>query len=997
MLSVFSRDSMASEIETRRRVGRRARRGGPRRIGRHPHLELLETRITPSTWTGAGGNADWMTPDNWSGDVAPQSGASLDFPAGVSNLATVNNFPTGTQFGSIKIDASGYALTGNGIGLTQGISTTYTSGTSTDSIPAQLSGKISAAAGGKLVINGALTGVGPTVTGGGTVDFAVQNVLSGTTTIDGAGTTLLVDGSVGAVQVDAGTTLGGSGTVGDVNSIGGTIIPNDGGGPLQTDSLTLDGASTFAPVLTGPNSVASGQVTASGPVTLAGTLNASVAYAPGPGDQLTIISNNSGSPVTGTFTGLPQGSTFQIGVETFQINYQGGSGNDVVLTFVPYTTTTTISTTTPTATYGQPVDVTAVVSTNGGPGLTGTVDFYDGNPSSGGTLLGHATVGSQDEATFSTKALDVTGSPHQLYAAYSGSNSDTGSTTTQPVSVAITPASLTASLVGTVSKTYDGTTTATLSSDNFALSGVLGGDNVSLSFPTSGTYDTKDVGSRKTVSVDGLSLVGANPSNYTLANDSVSGPVGMIVPASVTVTGLTAQNKVYDGTTSAVINTSSATLSSGVISGDDVTLVTAGAVGAFVNSSVGTNEQVDVTGLSLSGTDAGNYTIATPAIATASITPAPLTVTANPATMVYGGLVPTLTYTATGLVGRDTVTTALTGSLATTATSKSSVGDYPITQGTLTAVDGDYTITFTGSTLSITPAPLTITANDVSTVYGAPLPALTASYSGFVNNDTAASLTTPPSLTTPATATSPVGTYPISVSGASSSDYTITYVPGTITIAKAGSSVGVSESLSTSVVGQGVTFTVQVAPISPSTGHPTGTVTFFADGNSLGTAAVDPATGQASISTASLGSGSHAITADYSGDSNYTPSQSGPTAETVSASATETVLTTTAVRTKRGRIVKVMIRSQVIAISPVAGTPTGVVTYYRGVHPIASMALSDGSAVDTLKSTRALKKQFTVRYSGVASFDASTSPTVVVTKKSLAMSGRPATAFLKRR
>ena len=55
MLSVFSRDSMASEIETRRRVGRRARRGGPRRIGRHPHLELLETRITPSTWTGAGG------------------------------------------------------------------------------------------------------------------------------------------------------------------------------------------------------------------------------------------------------------------------------------------------------------------------------------------------------------------------------------------------------------------------------------------------------------------------------------------------------------------------------------------------------------------------------------------------------------------------------------------------------------------------------------------------------------------------------------------------------------------------------------------------------------------------------------------------------------------------------------------------------------------------------------------------------------------------------
>jgi large repetitive protein len=190
---------------------------------------------------------------------------------------------------------------------------------------------------------------------------------------------------------------------------------------------------------------------------------------------------------------------------------------------------------------------------------------------------------------------------------------------------------------------------------------------------------------------------------------------------------------------------------------------------------------------------------------------------------------------------------------------------------------------------------------------------------------------------------------------------------------------------------------VQVTPVIPSTGHPTGTVTFFADGNPVATATVNPATGQASFSTASLGLGSHTITADYSGDSNYTSSQSGPTAATVSAAATETVLTTTAVRNKRGRIVKVMIGSQVIAISPVAGTPTGVVTYYRGVHPIASMALSDGSAVDTLKSTRALKKQFTVRYSGVASFDASTSPTVVVTKKSLAMSGRPSTAFLKRR
>ena len=264
-------------------------------------------------------------------------------------------------------------------------------------------------------------------------------------------------------------------------------------------------------------------------------------------------------------------------------------------------------------------------------------------------------------------------------------------------------------------------------------------------------------------------------------------------------------------------------------------------------------------------------------------------------------------------------------------------------------------------------------------------------------------MTSPPSLTTPATATSPVGTYAINVSGASSPDYTITYVPGTLTVAKAGTSAALSETAGTSVIGQPVTFTVQVAPISPSTGHPTGTVSFFADGNSLGTAAVDPATGQASISTASLGSGSHAITADYSGDSNYTASQTASsqststTQITVSPASTATVLSTVAVRNKHGKIVKVMLESRVTVVSPGVGTSTGDVTYYRGGRAFATMGLSDGAAVLTLKSAKALKKKFSVRYDGNANFNPSASATVAVTKKTLALVDRPATAFLKHR
>jgi hypothetical protein len=64
-------------------------------------------------------------------------------------------------------------------------------------------------------------------------------------------------------------------------------------------------------------------------------------------------------------------------------------------------------------------------------------------------------------------------------------------------------------------------------------------------------------------------------------------------------------------------------------------------------------------------------------------------------------------------------------------------------------------------------------------------PTLTVSYAGFVPGDTAASLTTQPTVTTTATTTSPAGTYPITASGAVDANYTISYVPGTLTVSPA--------------------------------------------------------------------------------------------------------------------------------------------------------------------------------------------------------------------
>jgi len=85
-------------------------------------------------------------------------------------------------------------------------------------------------------------------------------------------------------------------------------------------------------------------------------------------------------------------------------------------------------------------------------------------------------------------------------------------------------------------------------------------------------------------------------------------------------------------------------------------------------------------------------------------------------------------------------------------------------------------------TLTVNKAMLTITADDKTKEEGEENPELTVTYSGFVNGDDVSSLTTQPTVTTTATTTSPAGTYPITVSGAVSGNYTFNYVNGTLTV-----------------------------------------------------------------------------------------------------------------------------------------------------------------------------------------------------------------------
>ena len=123
-----------------------------------------------------------------------------------------------------------------------------------------------------------------------------------------------------------------------------------------------------------------------------------------------------------------------------------------------------------------------------------------------------------------------------------------------------------------------------------------------------------------------------------------------IAAKGLTVSGITAADKVYDATTTATINADSATLS-GVLSGDTVTFAAASATGAFATKNAGTGKVVNVSGLSLSGADAGNYALTQPTT-TASITKAGLTVTADNKSRAAGQANPTLTASYAGFVGR---------------------------------------------------------------------------------------------------------------------------------------------------------------------------------------------------------------------------------------------------------------------------------------------------------------------------------------------------------
>lgn len=329
------------------------------------------------------------------------------------------------------------------------------------------------------------------------------------------------------------------------------------------------------------------------------------------------------------------------------------------------------------------------------------------------------------------------------------------------------------------------------SNPGLGASGLVNGQDVTVLTGLANSFgitNSSDAGNYRTAVIGALT----NP-NYTVAGLS---PGSWIVsPAPLLLTySANGASSVYGSPIAAL---SGAVTASGLVNGQALADVARGTVAWSTNASSSSgvgNYQVSGGGLASNG----NYALSSvqaPANATAyRITPAPLTVTynANTQSSLYGNVppAPSGSVSAVGLVNGDSLNTVTSGTAGwtTSATASSNVGSYAINGSGLAATSANYVVNFlqaggNARALTITPRPLTVTADPQQRVYGAPNPVLSyaiaaAPNTGLVNGDRLSG-----ALTTPASAFSPAGKYSILLGSLTASpNYALTYLGADLTV-----------------------------------------------------------------------------------------------------------------------------------------------------------------------------------------------------------------------
>ena len=210
------------------------------------------------------------------------------------------------------------------------------------------------------------------------------------------------------------------------------------------------------------------------------------------------------------------------------------------------------------------------------------------------------------------------------------------------------------------------------------------------------------------------------------------------------------------------------------------------------------------------------------------------------------------------------------------------------------------------------------------------------------------------------------GSYEITAVYKGSSNYEASEAEIGQVVTQAATDLSLTSTLNPAPYGSSATLKASVKAVAPGAGTPPGSVTFREGSTVLATVPLSGTTAKFALKT--MGPGSHEITATYSGDSNYEPSEASLSQEIVKAS-TDLIVTSTKNPAPLGA--SGTIKATVKAVAPGGGTPPGTVTFREGEAVLATVPLSSKTATYPLKLLSAGSHEVTATYSGSGDYEAS--------------------------
>ena len=630
--------------------------------------------------------------------------ATLLGTAAVTGLLTDDVSLTGTvaasfadkNVGTAKpVTVTGYALTGTDAanysvlqpaGLSADITKADLQITGVGAVNKVYDATRAATLSGTATVTGLLTD-DVSLSGSGTGTFANKNV--------GTGKAVTVTGySLNGADVGNYNLLAPAGVTADITPASLTV------NGISANSKTYDGDTTATLNLAGVQKIG---LLGSDVVTVTAVTGTFDSANAGTGKTVTLSAHHYGGADAGNYTITDQTSTIaNIDRKLLGLNIPGASRI--------YDGTTTIT-----------LSPGAVVSLDG---VVGSDDVNMG----AGALIGFLdkNVGVNKLVTYS--GFNLAGNTASNYSLPVNATS-TGTITAAPLSI---------SGMTAANKTYDGNTTATVSATGVLMNGLVVGDTVTVA--SSGVFADKNAGNGKTVTLTN-NYAGADAGNYTITDQSST--TADISQATLTISGITAAHKTYDGNPNAVVSTAGL-VKSGLVVGDTVTVSSSG---VFTDKNAAPGKTVTLSN-SIGGADVGNYAIVDQTTTTANITPAVLTISGSSAASktydgntnaaitagTLNGLVGTESLTVTGAasfagknVGNYTLNTAYTLADAGTGASAGLASNYTLANQNLSASISAKTLTISG----ITAANKTYNGNSTATVSTA-----LVAKNGLVDGDT---------------------------------------------------------------------------------------------------------------------------------------------------------------------------------------------------------------------------------------------------------------------